>query len=560
MTKRNRKAVVEDRWEKKKQKGRIVDEKFQHETLPPIQAKTEAQKEFFKSMANNAVIAAIGPAGTGKTYTSVGTAADKLKRGEIDKICISRSYQMMGSSAGLLPGDISMKLSPLLMPMLDVLAERLGKNCLETQMVNGNIEIVPLETLRGRSFDNAVLFIDECFPKGTEVLTEGGFKPIENLSVCDKVYQVNSDKTGEFVVPERIVEKYSENLVQISTSRFRSITTPNHDVVYMDRKNQFYKEKAAGKTFKHHSIPTSTSGRVGGVKYSKWEIAYACAMQADGSLETTTQVNGTKRDYWSITLKREDKLQYFREILDRLGIKHSEYVSDKKGRIRFYLGQRDPVLFKRSKDKTFDATTVLSMDSKSQQVFIEELCKWDGSIKGPTPLYCSTNHENIKLAQTVGHMNGYRCRVMVTNDTRDIFQKPPKTNYRLTFVKTNKITLQQHEKTEMDYKDMTYCVTVPSGMILVRQEDQVFISGNCQNTTVKEMHSIITRIGENTQLILMGDDRQKDIKGLSGLEWFCDMVDKYSPEGADYVEFSIEDCVRSDICSQFLRIIDAEAS
>lgn len=244
MTKRNKQTVTDLRWERKKRMGRKTNQKFvEEEKMPPIQAKTEAQKDLFKALANSSVVAAIGPAGTGKTHCCVGIAADKLKRGEIDKICISRSYEMMGSSAGLLPGTISEKLQPLLMPMLDVLEKRLGRGCLETQLSNKNIEIVPLETLRGRSFDNAVLFIDEC-----------------------------------------------------------------------------------------------------------------------------------------------------------------------------------------------------------------------------------------------------------------------------------------------------------------------------QNTTVKEMHSIITRIGENTQLILMGDDRQKDIKGLSGLEWFCDMVDKYEPEGADYVEFSIEDCVRSDICSQFLRIIDAEAS
>ena len=90
-------------------------------------------------------------------------------------------------------------------------------------------------------------------------------------------------------------------------------------------------------------------------------------------------------------------------------------------------------------------------------------------------------------------------------------------------------------------------------------ENALILIDESQNCTVDEMKSIVTRIGENSQLILMGDPKQKDLKGKSGLEWVCDMIQKYEIEDAQVVEFSIDDVVRSDICSIFLRIMEEES-
>lgn len=162
MAKRNRKAVVGDRWEKKKKKGRIVDDKFQEERLPPIQAKTPTQKELFKALNVCDLVVAQGCAGVGKTYAVAGQGADYLKDGTIDKICVSRPYVGMGRAMGFRPGSEYDKLLPFVLPIFDVFKERLGKNCLQSQVELENIELVPFETIRGRSFNNAWVMIDEA--------------------------------------------------------------------------------------------------------------------------------------------------------------------------------------------------------------------------------------------------------------------------------------------------------------------------------------------------------------------------------------------------------------
>ena len=533
--------------------------KFQDERdnkAQPIVAKTSGQRIYLKALQNKILVVPTGSAGTGKTFIAAAHAANRLIKGEVESVVLTRPYVSMGRSSGLFPGTVYEKLEPYLKPILNVLKARLGDNDYDSRVRAQRIVIQAMEAIRGMSFENCVLIIDECFPKGTEVLTESGFKDIREVDTSDKVYQINQDMTGEFVTPERIVEKHSESLIEIGSERFKSVTTPNHDVVYIKKNGELYKSKAKDKTFKHHSIPVSSSSKLGGLTLSGLEIAYACAIQADGSLETTLQSNGVEFNYWSVSFSKERKIEYFREILDGLAIKHTEYAKDSRGRVRFYLGQRDPLLVSRTKEKDFDQTAILGLDSEAQISFINELSKWDGSLKAATPLYCSTNYSNIQIAQTLGHLNGYRCRVTTTNDSRDIFKTKPKTNYRLTFVKTSKVGLQNSEKVEVDYNDTAYCVTVPSGMLMVRQGEQVFISGNCQNTTPEEMKSIVTRIGENCQVILCGDPAQTDIKGENGLDFICNIIRKHRVEEAQVIEFYPEDVVRSGITRKFVQIFD----
>lgn len=159
--KRNKRQVIDNRWDKKRETGRIVNDKFQ-EVKPPITAKTEAQKELFKAMRCGIGIAVIGPAGVGKTYVAAGNAADKLMKGEIDKICVSRPYVGMGKGMGFRPGSEFDKLLPYVLPIFDVFKKRMGRGALDSHISNENIELVPLETLRGRSFENAIVLIDEC--------------------------------------------------------------------------------------------------------------------------------------------------------------------------------------------------------------------------------------------------------------------------------------------------------------------------------------------------------------------------------------------------------------
>jgi|TARA_R110000787_G_scaffold186659_1_gene298417 phosphate starvation-inducible PhoH-like protein len=103
----------------------------------------------------------LGPAGTGKTYVTATYAADLYTMKEIDKIVITRPHVAVGKELGFLKGDLTEKTMPWALPVLDVLEKHLGKGAVETGIKNGNIEMAPLALMRGRSFDNAFIIVDE---------------------------------------------------------------------------------------------------------------------------------------------------------------------------------------------------------------------------------------------------------------------------------------------------------------------------------------------------------------------------------------------------------------
>lgn len=160
---RNNRKAIQDRREKKSERGRVVTHHAVEEIrlARPINPIGIFQKELLTSITYKDATFVDAPAGSGKTFVVMSTVADWLKSGKIEKIILSRPTVGMGNSLGLLPGDIKEKFSPYLAALIDVLTKRYGVGYYETQLANKNIEFVPLEYIRGRSFDNAVVIIDE---------------------------------------------------------------------------------------------------------------------------------------------------------------------------------------------------------------------------------------------------------------------------------------------------------------------------------------------------------------------------------------------------------------
>jgi phosphate starvation-inducible PhoH-like protein len=123
--------------------------------------KTDRQKELIDALKENSQVFILGPAGTGKTYVTATYAADLYTTKEIDKIVITRPHVAVGKELGFLKGDLTEKTMPWALPVLDVLDKHLGKGTVETGIKNGNIEMAPLALMRGRSFDNAFIIVDE---------------------------------------------------------------------------------------------------------------------------------------------------------------------------------------------------------------------------------------------------------------------------------------------------------------------------------------------------------------------------------------------------------------
>ena len=123
--------------------------------------RTEKQREFLAALKSSRQVFVLGPAGTGKTYVTATYAADLYVTKQIDKIVITRPHVAVGKELGFLKGDLTEKTMPWALPVLDVLEKHLGKGAVETGIKNGNIEMAPLALMRGRSFDDAFIIVDE---------------------------------------------------------------------------------------------------------------------------------------------------------------------------------------------------------------------------------------------------------------------------------------------------------------------------------------------------------------------------------------------------------------
>lgn len=127
-----------------------------------VRAKTPNQRKLVKATEENDMVFALGPAGTGKTYTAVALAVRALKNKEVKKIILTRPAVEAGENLGFLPGDLREKLDPFLQPLYDALRDMIPGEKLRDYMENGVIQIAPLAYMRGRTLDHAFVILDEA--------------------------------------------------------------------------------------------------------------------------------------------------------------------------------------------------------------------------------------------------------------------------------------------------------------------------------------------------------------------------------------------------------------
>ena len=128
----------------------------------PITPRTKNQKKLVELSNDNDIVFAIGPAGTGKTYTAVALAVRALKLGKVSRIILTRPAVEAGESLGFLPGDLKEKIDPYLRPLYDALDDMIHPEKLGQYMQNRVIEVAPLAFMRGRTLDNSFIILDEA--------------------------------------------------------------------------------------------------------------------------------------------------------------------------------------------------------------------------------------------------------------------------------------------------------------------------------------------------------------------------------------------------------------
>ena len=135
------------------------DEKKQPIHLLP---RNENQEDYLNALKDSDQVIVFGPAGTGKTYCVATFAANQYHLKNINKIVITRPHVAVGKDIGYLPGTLEEKCAPWALPVIDVLEKHLTKGVVETGLKNENIEVAPLALMRGRSFENTFVIVDEA--------------------------------------------------------------------------------------------------------------------------------------------------------------------------------------------------------------------------------------------------------------------------------------------------------------------------------------------------------------------------------------------------------------
>lgn len=153
-----------DDGDQKKRKSRHAnsndtrDQRYQKTVKP----RSENQAALMSALETHALVAALGPAGTGKTYLAVCKAVEALQKGKVARIILSRPAVEAGEQIGFLPGAMEDKLAPYLRPLYDALSDRLSPGQLKHMLADGTIEIAPIGFMRGRTLNNAFVVIDEA--------------------------------------------------------------------------------------------------------------------------------------------------------------------------------------------------------------------------------------------------------------------------------------------------------------------------------------------------------------------------------------------------------------
>jgi phosphate starvation-inducible PhoH-like protein len=191
-----------------------------------IKAHTANQIKIVEAFENNDMVFAIGPAGTGKTYTGIAVAVKALKDKIIKKIILTRPAVEAGENLGFLPGDMKDKLDPYMQPLYDALKEMIALEKLEDYMSRGIIEIAPLAYMRGRTLDNAFVILDEG-----QNTTHNQMKMFLTRMGNNAKFMINGDP-GQIDLPRRVMSGLKEaNLILQNVNGIQMVYLDDSDVI-----------------------------------------------------------------------------------------------------------------------------------------------------------------------------------------------------------------------------------------------------------------------------------------------------------------------------------------
>ena len=210
-----------------------------------IKAQTANQRRLVDASKKNDMVFAIGPAGTGKTYTGVALAVKALKEKQVKKIILTRPAVEAGENLGFLPGDLKEKLDPYMQPLYDALRDMIPAEKLVHYIENGTIQIAPMAFMRGRTLDNAFVILDEA-----QNTTHAQMKMFLTRMGRNARFLITGDP-GQIDLPRRTISGLKEALLILNN-------VEGIEIIYLDDKDVIRHKLVkkvidAYKTIEHHN-------------------------------------------------------------------------------------------------------------------------------------------------------------------------------------------------------------------------------------------------------------------------------------------------------------------
>ncbi|WP_394972419.1 PhoH family protein [uncultured Croceitalea sp.] len=189
-----------------------------------IKAQTANQRRLVDASKKDDMVFAIGPAGTGKTYTGVALAVKALKEKQVRRIILTRPAVEAGENLGFLPGDLKEKLDPYMQPLYDALRDMIAPEKLEKYIEDGTIQIAPMAFMRGRTLDNAFVILDEA-----QNTTHAQMKMFLTRMGKNAKFLLTGDP-GQIDLPRRVISGLKEALLILKN-------TDGISIIYLDDKD-----------------------------------------------------------------------------------------------------------------------------------------------------------------------------------------------------------------------------------------------------------------------------------------------------------------------------------